>query len=104
MFYAAINTYATELDTGFANTWGVLAFETRAARDEYVKGATDLATRSITKDDIKHYVRAVRPFTCERYIIAHTPQTIDGSGPSGLIGEVTVGCENDAGRIRDLND
>lgn len=104
MFYAAINTYATETSTGFANTWGVLAFETRAARDYYVNSRFDRATRTITRKEIPQYINGeIKPFSGARYIIEHTGQTIDGSGPDGLIGAVAIGFPNDAGRIRDLN-
>ncbi len=104
MFYAAINSYASETDIGFANTWGVLAFSTRAARDAYVESAIDLATRAITRREISNYTsRQPRPFTGERYIIEHTPRTLDGCAPDGMIGAVTVGYPDDACYIRDLN-
>lgn len=104
MFYAAINTYASETDTGFSNTWGVLAFSTRAARDAYVESAIDLATRAITRREISNYTsRQPRPFTGERYIIERTPRTFDDSAPDGLIGAVAVGYPNDGGYIRSLN-
>ena len=104
MFYAAINAYANETSTGFNNTWGVLAFETRSTRDAYVASRNDLATRAITRKEITRYVEGeIKPFTGARYIIQHTGQTIDDSGPDGLIGAVAVGYPNDAGRIRDLN-
>lgn len=55
MFYAAINTRATETSVGFANTWGVIGFATRTMRDAYVELATDLATRSITAKELGKY-------------------------------------------------
>lgn len=55
MFYAAVNSYATETSIGFANTWGVLGFATRQMRDAYVRQANDLATRSITSKEISAY-------------------------------------------------
>jgi hypothetical protein len=104
MFYAAINSYANETSTGFANTWGVLAFETRADRDAYVSSRDDLSTQPIARKDIPHYINGeIKPFSGARYIIQHTGQTIDDSGPTGLIGEVAIGYSSDAGRIRDLN-
>ena len=45
MFYAVINSYATETSVGFTNTWSVIGFEVKAMRDKFVKDATDLATR-----------------------------------------------------------
>lgn len=55
MFYAAINSYATETSIGFANTWSVIGFEVKAMRDRYVKNATDLATRVCKVSDFGKY-------------------------------------------------
>lgn len=55
MFYAAINSYATETSVGFANTWGVIGFATKAQRDEYVAEAEDLATKGIKAGEIRNY-------------------------------------------------
>ena len=55
MYYAAVNSYATETSIGFANTWGVLGFATKAMRDAYVKRATDLATKPITSRELRDY-------------------------------------------------
>jgi hypothetical protein len=100
MFYAAINTYATETSSGFANTWGVLAFETRAARDSYVRSRADLATRAVTRKEIPQYVNGeIKPFTGERYMLGLAARDdIDG-----LLGEVYVGTELDAQAIKPLN-
>ena len=55
MFYAAVNSHATETSIGFSNTWGVLGFATRQMRDAYVKHAKDLATKAITSNEIRTY-------------------------------------------------
>lgn len=55
MYYAAVNSYATETSIGFANTWGVLGFATKSMRDAYVDCATDLATKAITSKDLGKY-------------------------------------------------
>lgn len=55
MFYAAVNSRATETSIGFANTWSVLGFATKAMRDAYVRRATDMATRSITSKEVGTY-------------------------------------------------
>lgn len=55
MFYAAVNSYATETSIGFSNTWGVLGFATRQMRDAYVQQAKDLATKAITSSEIRTY-------------------------------------------------
>ena len=98
MFYAAINSYATETSTGFSNTWGVLAFETKAARDSYIADASDLATRSIARKEIGKYLGEIKPFCGQRFMIGLTAREIDG-----CVGEVYAGYENDAQAIRPLN-
>lgn len=104
MFYAAINSYATPTSTGFANTWGVLVFATKSARDTFVDSCDDMATRAIVRKEIKEYVtRTPKPFTGERYVVEHTPSTIDGNAHDGLVGAVGVGHTNDCGYIRRLN-
>lgn len=55
MFYAAVNSRASETSVGFANTWGVLGFATKAMRDAYVQRSTDMATRSITSKEVGKY-------------------------------------------------
>lgn len=55
MYYAAINTHATETSIGFANTWGVIGFSTKAMRDAYVQRATDQATQAITAKEVAKY-------------------------------------------------
>jgi hypothetical protein len=55
MYYAAVNAYSSETSVGFANTWGVIGFATKSARDEYVDGAKDRATRSITSKEVTKY-------------------------------------------------
>lgn len=55
MFYAAVNSHATDTSIGFANTWGVIGFATKTMRDAYVARATDLATKSITSKEVGKY-------------------------------------------------
>lgn len=55
MYYAAINSYSTDTSVGFANTWAVIGFATKAMRDAYVERATDLATRAIKAAEIREY-------------------------------------------------
>lgn len=93
-FYAAVNSYATETSIGFANTWSVLVFDSKSNRDTYVRSATDLATRAITRAEIPNYIRAPKPFSgefrgidrfdAECYPAEYTPP------PAGLIGEVGI--------------
>lgn len=55
MYYAAVNSYANETSVGFANTWSVIGFATRATRDAYVEIATDMATRAISAAEMRKY-------------------------------------------------
>ena len=55
MYYAAVNSYATETSRGFCNTWSVIGFELRATRDAYVQRATDLATTAIKAAEIRRF-------------------------------------------------
>jgi hypothetical protein len=55
MYYAAFNSHATETSIGFANTWGVIGFATKAMRDAYVKRTNDLATKAITAKEVGKY-------------------------------------------------
>lgn len=41
MFYAQCNIYGSSTDMGFANTWQVVSFDTRAARDAWVAQYAD---------------------------------------------------------------
>jgi len=50
MYYASINAYGSETSSGFANTWSVKAFSTKAERDEYVRAhALRLDVNKITR-------------------------------------------------------
>ena len=55
MYYAAINSYATDTSVGFCNTWSAIGFATRATRDAYVHCATDMATRAILASELRSY-------------------------------------------------
>ena len=75
MFYAAINSRATETSVGFANTWGVLGFATRQMRDAYVKRATDMATRAITSKEVGTYsakLGQIDHYDAEGDLMVHT--------------------------------
>lgn len=99
MFYAAVNNYASETSIGFANTWGVIAFESRAARDAYVAKATDLATRPILRSEIRRYIGEPKKFSGTRYMIG----LLANAGIPGAVGEVYVGDVRDGLAIRPLN-
>jgi len=54
-YYAADNHYGNESSIGFANTWYVLAFASKAARDDFVDGSDKASTRAIKASEIKQY-------------------------------------------------
>ena len=51
-YYAASNAYGSESSVGFSNTWQVHVFSNRQARDAWVEGRNDMATRSIKRSEI----------------------------------------------------
>ncbi len=55
MYYAAINSYATDTSVGFSNTWSAIGFATKETRDAYVHCATDLATKAILASELRQY-------------------------------------------------
>jgi len=99
MHFAANNHYGSETDRGFANTWYVIAFESKAARDEYIEQSKSLAATAITRREVSaHVTRAPKPFTPERYAIIQLARDIPGA-----IGEVSAATPQDAGYISDLD-
>jgi hypothetical protein len=55
MYYAADNSCASSTSHGFANTWFVLAFDTKAHRDQYVADANNLACCAISRRQVTGY-------------------------------------------------
>lgn len=98
MYYAASNYHADSTSVGFANTWYVQVFETKSARDEYVACATDLATRAISKQEIRKYTsKAPRPFSGQFFGIAAPDNPEDTT--AGLLGYVDVMTDDDNFRL-----
>jgi hypothetical protein len=62
-YYAETNHYGNETSVGFANTWLVLAFESKAERDAFVESHENknLSTAAITRKEAiaKHGKRAI---------------------------------------------
>ena len=74
MYYAAINSYATDTSVGFCNTWSAIGFATKAARDAYVHCATDLATKAILASELRQYGEKpgqVSHYTADGEFMAH---------------------------------
>lgn len=55
MFYAAKNYYSSPTSVGFANTWYVVGFADRAARDAHVADCFDMATQPIKATQISQF-------------------------------------------------
>ena len=54
-YYAADNHYGSETDLGFANTWYVISFASKAARDAYVANSEKRSTRAIRAGEVRQY-------------------------------------------------
>jgi len=54
-FYAADNSYGSETDIGFSNTWYVVSFDTKELRDAFVNKSNRCSTRSIKSVDVKRF-------------------------------------------------
>jgi hypothetical protein len=89
LFYSAGNCYATETDIGFANTWYIYAFDSKANRDAYVESAADRATRAVKRAEIGKYLGPVKPFSGRGYIV-DTYQYSDFIYPKGYVGRVQI--------------
>ena len=55
MFYIVKNSYSTPTSIGFSNTWYVVGFPSRAARDAHVFECPNLATKAIRASEIRKY-------------------------------------------------
>lgn len=69
-YYLAINSYSTESSIGFSNTWRVLVYKTRTARDVAFDEHSGLGIKKITKKEISRYMSGrPSPFTGQRFCI-----------------------------------
>ena len=97
-FYAAINAHSTPDSIGFANTWTVVVFNNREARDEYVKDSDSVATRAINRSEVTKYAanwtgdsyRRPTPFSGEYWGIVAVPAWSEWKAPRGYLGYVDV--------------
>lgn len=99
-FYAADNRYSSPTDIGFSNTWYVLVFDSRKARDQYVENAEGLAARAITKRDVTNYAanwdmkdnreNRPRPFTGEHWAVIDDFYQVNPRTIPGCIGQVGI--------------
>jgi len=98
-YYAAVNQYGSPTSLGFANTWDVLVFNGRLARDAYVDAADDLATRAIARVEVIAYVMNTdsngnstqpKPFTNEYWGIVEDIPSYINPRPQSCIGSIAV--------------
>jgi hypothetical protein len=98
-YYAATNLYATEDSIGFYNTWCVLVFGNKKARDRFVESATDLATRPISRSSIGLYINSPKPFSGQAYVIHPISFVNPENKTPGLLGHVVVDDPEDWQRL-----
>ena len=72
-YYAVENQYGSSTSHGFCNTWDILVFNSKKARDSYVNESTNITTKSIKKAELSLYTRSVKPFSGEALIIIKDP-------------------------------
>lgn len=99
-YYAIENSMGSSTSHGFANTWSVLVFDSKAARDKFVAESVNITVEAIHKKDATRYAanwslmfnKANRPepFTTEYWGITDSS---DRDIP-GFIGYVEV-CSPD---------
>jgi len=93
-YYAAENHYGSDISHGFYNTWYIMAFDSKAHRDEWVESRNTLTAQPIKREHctdwlLTHDCEGPHPFTRERWILDPwgygTPEP-----PEGFVGTLTV--------------
>lgn len=83
--------YATYNPERFHNTYQVLAFNSKKARDEFVEKTN--YTKAIRRKELRQYLDDPKPFSGERFLIDTSIKDwfkIEGKQIPGLIGQVVV--------------
>ena len=98
-YYVAENGYGSSTSRGFANTWNVLVFDSKSARDKYVAASNNITTQAIKRTEAPRYAtnynlstnREYRPepFTGEFWGIVPLYRDVE---VEGCLGELEV-CE-----------
>ena len=95
-YYAKVNSYASDISHGFGNTWDVLVFDSKQARDRFVENDYRVNTQAIKRSEItkvaanwsmsfNEYIKP-RPFTRDYWGI----DTYEDNDIDGYIGVVEV--------------
>jgi hypothetical protein len=83
MYYAIANRYGSPTSEGFANTWAVFAFTTKASRAAFVENDTRMGTRQVARREIGRYLPAVRPFSGQCFCLDRLNGEVYVSIPDG---------------------
>lgn len=96
-WYAAQNSYASECSSGFGNTWHVIVFDSKKARDNFVDSDYRVNTHSITKKEVTSYIHnSPKPFSGQAYVIDSWHICYEsGATDDASIGEVIVDYTDD---------
>ncbi len=92
-YYAAVNSYASDVSHGFGNTWYVMVFNSKESRDNYVEDQEDLCTCAIKRNEVIYYAKrnydysTPKPFSGESWVI---DMDYDDEVVKGHIGDITV--------------
>ena len=104
-YYAAFNRYGDETGIGFANTWSVVAFDSRSARDAWVdiRSHRDLSARPIKRVDIGRYLDGPpKPFSGLAYCWELSCAQLSASMEDvpGFVGSIVIGYpDRNEGRL-----
>lgn len=89
-YYAADNLYGSDTSIGFTNTWRVMVFSSKAARDDFVENG-NRSTRSIKRREIGQYIPAPKPFTGEARVLNTWMDEYQSKVIPGFVGQVIIG-------------
>jgi hypothetical protein len=92
MYYSAHNSYASDTDLGFSNTWEVWGWDSKKSRDAYLTQCRDLASRGIKKKEIGRYLPDPRPFSGEAFRL-NPMDSYNDDMPAGFLGKVETSSD-----------
>lgn len=95
-YFAKANSYATNVNAGFANTWDVLVFTTKKERDSFIENDSRIGTSAISKKEVTKWAsnysltqnkhNAPRPFSGEYWGI----NVFYSDEEKGIVGKIEV--------------
>jgi hypothetical protein len=94
MYYAVTNQYSNELSFGFYNTYNVWVFASKKERDDFVDGDPALATKSIPRSAVTHYISNLQdriPFSSSYVGVIYSKWYLETiNAPEGAVGTVEL--------------